>query len=367
MSITGGQLFWITNMFDLGMAAFLMVSPTVQRVKNDAWISLIISGLLSMLATWISIRLSRYHPDKPFIDYVNDIVGPWFGKFIGVIYVVNWIFVTGMVLRQITDILVTSQFHRTPTYLFIISMSLIAIYALHNNGIQSLGRVTEVIGPLVLVIAMITFALDLSNMDWKRLLPIYVTSGPHLLFYGAIPAASFMAQSSYVHMILHFVKDPRKSGNQAIWGTGLASVFLVLSGIFTVGTFGTDLCTKMWNPVLSMAQYISVAEIIQNTDAIILVIWFLTAFIRIGFFLFLSIYGTSRVLGRQNWKASTAWVTITCIIIALLPRNMIESSVTYPQKVVEPFVLPVLLFAVPLVLWFIAFLRLRLGRHANQN
>ncbi|QQE79695.1 GerAB/ArcD/ProY family transporter [Alicyclobacillus sp. SO9] len=80
MPITGGQLFWITCMFDLGMAAFVMISPTIQRVQNDAWISLAISGLLSMTAAWIEIRLSLYYPDKTFVEYVNDIVGSWIGK-----------------------------------------------------------------------------------------------------------------------------------------------------------------------------------------------------------------------------------------------------------------------------------------------
>ncbi|QQE79696.1 GerAB/ArcD/ProY family transporter [Alicyclobacillus sp. SO9] len=73
-------------------------------------------------------------------------------------YVVNWIVVTGFVLRQITDILITSQFHKTPTYLFIISMSLTAVYMLYKNGIQSIGRTTEVIGLLVVSIVIFTFA-----------------------------------------------------------------------------------------------------------------------------------------------------------------------------------------------------------------
>jgi len=360
MVISGGQLFWITSMFDVGMAAFLMVSPTVERVKNDAWISLIISGLLSMLATWIGIRLSRYYPDKTFIEYLIDIVGPWIGKAIGIVYVVNWIVVTGMVLRQITDILITSQFHRTPSVLFIISMSLAAVYLLQSNGIQSLGRCTEVIGPLVLSVALLTFLFDLSNMDWKRLLPIYVNSGPQLLFYGAIPATSFLAQTSYVTMILRFVQTPERNARQAVWGTGVASFFIVMSGAFTLATFGADLCKRMWNPVFDMAQYISVGEIIQNIDAMIIVVWFLTAFVRLGLFMFLSVYGTAQVLGVQNWKSVTGWVAGMCTVVAMIPSNIVESTIVYPQKIVEPFVLPVLVFAIPLMLWLIAFLRARI-------
>ena len=361
MFISGGQLFWIISMFDLGMAAFLMVSPTIERVQNDAWISLLISGLVSMLATWIGIRLSRYYPEKTFVEYVVDIAGTWIGKTIGFLYVMNWIVVTGMVIRQITDIFITSQFHRTPSWIFICSISLVAVYLLQKNGLQSLGRCTEVIGPLVVFIAVLTFAFDLPNVDWKRLLPVYVNTGPYALLYGAIPATSFLSQTSYVTMLFRFVQNPERNARQAVWGTGIASFFIVISGLFTVATFGADLSKKMWNPIFNMAQYISVGEIIQNIDALIIIIWFFTAFVRVSLFMFLSVYGTAKVLGTTNWKLVTAWVAGISVVIAMIPRNIVESTIVYPEKIVVPFVLPVLVFGIPLLLWFTAYLRARFG------
>jgi len=361
MLITGGQLFWISSMFNLGMAAFLMISPTVERVKNDAWISLAVSGLVSMVATWIGIQLSRYYPDKTFVEYLIDLTGTFIGKAIGILYVVNWIIVTGMVLRQITDIFITTQYHRTPSWVFVISMVIVSIYLLYQNGLQSLGLVTEVIGPLVILVAIFTFLFDLPNVDWKQLMPVYVNTGPYGLMYGAIPAASFLAQSSYITMIYRFVKHPERNARQAIWGGGVASLFLVISGLFTVGTFGADLTTNMWNPVFDMARYVSVAEIVQNIDAFVTIIWFLTAFVRVALFMFFAVYGTAQILKIHNWKVVMMWVSGFTIIIAMLPRNIIESTVVYPTKVVEPFVLPVLVFGIPLTLWLIAVLRKRLS------
>lgn len=362
MVISGGQLFWISSMFDLGMAAFLMISPTIERVQNDAWISLLISGLLSMLATWIGIRLSRYYPDKTFIEYLVGLTGTGIGKTIGVLYVVNWIIVTGMAIRQITDTFITLQFHRTPSWIFVISMAVISIYLLQKNGLQSLGRCTEVIGPLVVVVATLTFLFDLPNVDWSRLLPVYANTGSYALMYGAIPATSFLAQTSYVTMLFRFVKNPERNAKQAILGTGVASLFVVISGLFTVATFGTDLAAKMWNPVFDMAQYISVGEIVQNIDAFVTVIWFLTAFVRVTLFMFLAVYGTARILNTNNWKSPMVWVGGIIIIIAMIPRNITESTIVYPTKVVEPFVLPVLVFGIPIILWMIAFLRTRFSR-----
>ena len=367
MPITGGQLFWLTCMFDLGMSAFIVISPTVERVKNDAWLSLIISAGVSMLATWIGVRLSLYYPDKTFIEYLNDIIGHWVGKIIGMIYVVTWIVSTGMLLREVTDIFITSEFDKTPGYVFITSMTMAAVYMLSGNGIQSLGRSTEVIGLIVIVMVSFTFAFDLPNVDLKRLLPIYITSGPEMLLYGSIPAASFMAQTSYVTMIVRFVKDPKKNAVKAVWGTGVSNIFLVLCSLFEITTFGADLCKRMWNPIIVMAQYISVEEIVQNVDSVILVVCFLTAFVRISLFLFLSVYGTGQIFRVQHWKSMLPWVAGVCIVIAMIPHSIIESTIVYPRMAVEPFVFPALLLTIPLLLWFIAFLRTQRKAHRHSK
>lgn len=346
-------------MFDLGMAAFLMISPTIERVRNDAWLSLLLSGLLSMLATWIGIRLSRYYPDKIFVEYLSDLTGTIIGKAIGTVYVINWIVVTAMVMRQITDIFITTQFHRTPSWVFVISMALVCMYLLSKNGLQSLGRCTEVIGPAVIFVVLGTFLLALPNVTWNRLVPVYVNTGPYGLLYGAIPATSFLAQMSFVTMLFRFVKNPDQNAKQAVYGTGFASAFVVISGLFSIATFGADLGAKMWNPVFEMAQYISVAEIIQNIDAFVIIVWFLTAFVRVALFMFLAVSGTAALLNMRNWKSPLLWIGGMTVIIAMIPKDITDSTIVYPGKVVEPFVLPVLVFGIPLILWMIAFLRSR--------
>jgi len=362
MRISGGQLFWIICMFNIGMAAFLMISPTVQRTQNDAWISLLLSGMLSLLATWIGIRLSRYYPHKTFTEYVVDITGTWTGKAIGLIYVVNWLVVTGMVLRQIADVLITLQFHKTPIWVFLLSISLLVVYSLQKGGIQSLGRCTEIIGPLVVFIAILTFSFDLPNVDWNRLLPIYVNHSIPSLLNGAIPAASFLSQTSYVTMLFKFVQDPERHANKALWGSGVASFFIIISGLFSIGTFGADLSSKMMNPIFEMATYISAGEFVQNIDSIVVIVWFFSAFIRVSLFMFLTIYGGATVLGIKNWKSVIGWGTGLSIMIAMIPRNIIESSIVYPQKFVEPLVLPILVFAIPSLIWLTAFIRARLQK-----
>ncbi|WDL98105.1 GerAB/ArcD/ProY family transporter [Alicyclobacillus sp. ALC3] len=366
MVISGGQLFWISSMFDLGMAAFLTISPTIERVRNDAWLSLLVSGILSVFATWIGIRLSRYYPDKVFIEYICDLTGTIIGKAIGTVYVINWVVVTAMAMRQITDIFITAQFHRTPSWVFIVSMALVSVYLLYKNGLQSLGRFTEVIGPAVIFVALGVFLLDLPNVTWSRLLPVYVNSGPYGLLYGAIPSVSFLAQTSFLTMVFRFVKNQRQNVRQAVFGTAFASLFVVISGMFSIATFGADLGAKMWNPVFDMVQYISVSEIIQNIDAFVMVIWFLTAFVRVALFMFLAVSGTAALLNLKRWHSPLLWIGGITVIIAMIPKDITESTIEYPKKFVESFVLPVLIFGIPLVLWMIAFLRRQFSHSAKR-
>lgn len=357
MTISGIQLFWLMTMFEVGMASYLMVSPTIQRVHNDAWMSLIISGLLGALATWIGIRLGHYYPQKTFIEYVPDIVGSWVGKGIGAVYVLHWFTVTAMVFHQVAGLLVSFQFHTTPIWFFVGTMAFLSGRVLRAGGLRSLGRVCEVIAPLVLVVATAVYLFSLPSVHWKQLMPLYVNSGVKDLFYGSLPAASFLAQSSFITMLYPFIVKPSRNAKMAIWGEAIASVFLVIAAILSIVGFGPNLAGVLWNPVFSMSKYITVGEIFQNTEAFVIIVWFLSAFIRMGLFLFLSVYGFSALFGIKNWKSTIWWGTGITACVAMLPRNVIESTVVYPEKITDPIVLPVLCFGIPVGLWVLARLR----------
>ena len=131
-----------------------------------------------------------------------------------------------------------------------------------------------------------------------------------------------------------------------VWGTGVAGLILMLTTLEVSATFGPNLPAQMWNPFFTLARYISIADFVQNVDAIIVVLWFFSAFIRVALYLWVSAQVTTDLIG-VNLRVSLVAISLAALIISAIPPSIIASTIEYPDRIVQPFVLPVLNIGVP--------------------
>ncbi|QQE79656.1 endospore germination permease [Alicyclobacillus sp. SO9] len=357
--ISGIQTLFLMTTFDVGMSLMAMITPTVQKVHQDAWISIIIATVASMLFTYLAVQLSSLYPERSFAGCFKGVFGPILGIPIVAIYAIQWTVVTGMAVRQIVDFAMpTLQLYNTPFQFVILCILALSAYAILAGGIESLGRSSEIITPLVLGTLTLALVISFRVQPLDNLLPIL---RPHLaqsLISGAIPAASFLTQGTVVMVMYPYLSD-QKSRLAGVWGTGIAGVILMLATIETTSIFGPTLPSRMWNPFFMLMRFISIANFIQNVDSIIVVIWFFSAFIRIAVYAWVASQVTTDLIG-VNVRLTTVFISICAFVISLLPSSIVVSTKHYPTQIVEPFVLPVLNIGLPVLGLLIAMLRKRI-------
>ena len=363
----GVQLFWLVSSFDLGMALFVVLAPTVKTAHRDAWLSTLLATAASALMTYVVVRVSRRYPDLTLIDYAQVILGTWLGRLVALLMVLQWTVVNGVIIRQTIDVIITSTYHRTPIWVFAVTITALAIYALYQRGLQSLSRITLILGPIVLVALAGTIVVNISSIQFERLLPVYASTGPTTILAGALPSFGFLAQAVLVGMFAPMIEHPQRMGRYVVGGVVVSGGVLTMAVVMVVGMFGPDLPARMWNPFLDGIRYISIAELLEKLDAVIVLAWFMSAFVRITVFLYVSAYGWARLLHIKNWR-TLLWVIGTFdMVLALWPHNIISTFITYVQVVHEPFAMPIVLVAAPLLLWIVSTIRDWLGRDERRD
>lgn len=355
--ISGIQVFWMTYSFDVGMATLITITPAIIEAKQDAWISAIIASGISILTTFVATKLSLLHPQQTFIEYSQTILGKVLGKVIILPYFIQWYSVAGFIVRQSSDFLHIAMFHKTPLFVLIFTMLILMVYVTYQGGIESIGRCSEIFGPIVFLMIILSFILSFNQVHWGRLLPVYADSGWLSIFKGSVPMASFLGQGVIMMMITAFMAEPNKAPSYALWGVGIASAIVCGTTVIVITTFGPAVSGKMWFPYFEVTRFISIMDFIQNIDVLIVVVWILSVFIRASLYMFIASYGTAQLLGIKNWRNMIWFVALIILLCALLPANIDVASIDYPKKFVEPFVLPVLIIGIPLFLWMVGSIR----------
>ncbi|OKP95458.1 endospore germination permease [Paenibacillus sp. P46E] len=350
MKITGIQVFWLIFSMDLGMTLVMTLTPGLQAAKQDAWISIILAGCIALMVALLATQAAHLYPGQTLVEYSQVILGTWMGKIVVVIYLVQWYTIIPIVLRQFTDLVQIMLLQGTPKEAIILLMVLLIVYATFAGGIEGIGRCSEFLGPVILIMVTLVLVANGNNIHWKNILPVYVDNGMKGIIKGSLAPASYLGHSVEYLMLASFLRRPRK-GAPFAFGAVISAVFFVLiTTVMVIATIGVSLAPNMSYPFFGMAQKISLFGFIDNFDAIPVVIWISSVFIKLAVYFFVASYGTAQFLHIRNWRVMIWFIAPVMFAFALIPQNVTEGTTNYLQRYWVPFALPVNMLGLPLLL-----------------
>lgn len=355
--ISGNQVFWLISTMQIGMTILLTINPTIAIAKQDAWISILLSTLFSTGLAYVLTRISLMYPGESLITYAPKILGKVLGHIVILLYVVYWITVLAIILRQYGDFMIGTILQLTPVIVPIIGMLIIAAYV-SFAGIEVLARCSEVLGPLILLGIMVPLLLNISQIQVNNLLPVLADNSLSVLVQGALPTASFLGDNILLMMILPFLAHPRDGMKGAVIGSVVAGLFTMLSAMQCIAIFSHSTASRQSYPFLNLVRFVSFG-FLQNLDAIVIAIWIMGIFIKISLYLFAASYGSAQWFGIKRWRIVIFIAAPIALVLSMLPRNFVDSSILFPKLVAVPFNLPVLFILLPLLLWTVGSIRNR--------
>ncbi|MCM3173335.1 endospore germination permease [Paenibacillus sp. MER 99-2] len=363
--ISGNQIFWMISTMQIGMTILLTINPTVAIAKQDAWISILLSSMFSVGLAYILTRISMMYPNESLITYAPKIMGKILGHFIILLYVLYWFTVLAIILRQYGDFMIGTILPLTPVIIPIVGMIIVAVYV-SFAGIEVLARCSEVLGPLILLGIMVPLLLNMSQVQVHNLVPVMADNNLLVLVKGALPTASFLGDNILLMMILPFLSHPRDGVKGAVLGSVVAGLFTLLSAMQCVAIFGYSTASRQTYPFLNLVRFVSFG-FLQNLDSIVVAIWIMGIFIKVSLYLFAASYGTSQWLGIKRWRIFIFIAAPIAIVLSMIPRDFVDSSILFPKLVAVPFNLPVNFILLPLLLWIVGSIRNRKKKSGEQQ
>jgi len=338
--------------FTVVVSTAVLIAPaiTAKAAGRDGWICiLVVATAYGLLSALVIIKLWQRFPDKTIIEYSQIIAGP-VGKIIGAAYILWFIHINSVVVREFGDFILTSFMPETPLVAFIVILLFLGSWAT-KCGLEVICRVNEFIFPLFALSVAGVFILVLQESEFSNLLPI-MENGIKPILRGSWAPMAWRGEIIVVSMLLPYIDNRDKAGKHLAYSVILIGLILTLSTILSVAVLG-ELTGHLTFPFFELARCIKIGRFIERVEALILVMWVAGVTVKVATFFYIASLGMGQLFGLSDYRPVVLPLGLTLGVWSL---ELFESSILSIQWLGEIFPIYALIFefVIPSVLLIIA-------------
>ncbi len=353
-NISGRQLTLLLFTFIIATGTLFVPSIVVQNAKQDGWISVLLGGIPGVIVVLIVTELGLRHPGDSLMEYSKTILGKWPGKVIGLVYVVFYIHITSIIVREISSTVQGILLPKSRLEVITIVIFIGVGYSV-NRGLETITR-ANVLNLMVTFLAIfIVFALLIKDMDPELLTPV-LAQGIGPVLKDSISPVGWFCEAVSIAFIMPFINKPNETRRCAIIGVIWATVTLTFMAALVIMIFGPELTSIIRFPTYRAVRYINVREYIQRVEITFLIPWIISNYIKMGFFYYISVLITSKWFNIEKTKTLVVPVGLVIFSLSLtLFDNSVDLSLFLGQ-VWGLYAIPIEL-GIPIFLLAIDFIR----------
>lgn len=278
-------------------AAFILTSALLTKgvymyLRQDSWVAVILSFLVSLLFVFVYAVLNKWFPSKSLTE-INEIV---FGKIAGAIISAMYLFYFfTLIILNARDIsgFVGYILPTTPTVIIMAIFLYICSWAVRKGpwNIASYG-------PLVLFVSLFVIILDtvllVKEFDLRRLMPAFTfppvkyIAGTHLL--TALPLCEIFV----FFMFVPYLQEGDALGKVLFKGLAVGAatlLFIVSRDILVLG----DMLLVFALPTYSVIRLIDVGDVLTRVEILYAVILIALMFIKISVLYYATVSAAARL------------------------------------------------------------------------
>lgn len=318
------QLFAILFAGILGHGMVSFARATILLSAQDAWISMLLSGLFALIGINVILFLMKNCSKQTFIEVSETVLGKYLGKIPGVMLFIYYILLTSLSLRTMADL--TSAWLLPKTPIEIIMLSVLGIlYYLTRYEIKVLGRINETLLWIFIPVIPLIFAPFFHQGKMINIFPL-LNQGLMPVLKAALPSLYAFFGFESLLILYPFVREDAshmeivKSANFAVILTILIKTFFVFSNIAAFGVIEMEFFLY---PLLEYFKLITV-PVIERVEFLLIFYWFFIFFGVIALQFYMTNLSIKQTLKIQRSKNTGLLLIIPLYYLTRVPQNIAE-------------------------------------------
>ena len=346
--ISSFQLVFLLIHAQIGVGVITLPYDIFVKAGSDAWISVLITGIIVQIFIFIYGYLLRRFPDYSLFDICIHVLGKFVGRIFILLLILSYLSVTTLIMARFSYFLKTWMMPMTPKWILLSIISFTVIFIVIDN-IQVIGRFSFLMS-IVFIGFFVVSLYALKYINITHILPIG-SSGTTSITKGIAPAL-FSFQGFELLLILHpFVKATPRN---IIKATSIANVFITLFYtmlmLITLLYFSSDELKIVPEPVLYLMKAFS-SRIIERPDLLFTSMWIVLVVTTLTITVYTGTLGILTMIQSANLRNYTILFTFLSLLLSL---SLYDKHIIDVVSKIHNYTVTPILFFMPVILLLIA-------------
>lgn len=319
-----------TSMLEIIMLSIAVtVSPAVlytpyyaaQIAGQDAWISVLVSGLLAIIPAWAAFTLMARFPRMSIIQVLPKLLGTVPGFLAALLFAGFFLFSAALAVWRLEIYTVRFLLTETPQ-VAVRALFLIFVACAALGGSIPLVRVSAYVVPLGMVIIFLVTALPIPKMDASFLFPLF-ERGLQPMLYTAVFLLGWLCQVPVVLLMFQrYVpeKFSKGGGRKALLAVLMSTLAMELGALGSLASFGPRQTATMYYSSFEVARIIAIGPFLERIEIIFVGVWIAGIFITAAFYLQAFVDSLADIFSAKGKYTKVLFISLTTLVLILWPQ-----------------------------------------------
>lgn len=361
--VSTSQMVSIFILTIVGTGILTLPRSLVEAVGTDGWIVILLGGILTAgLVYLIGCIISRL-PGKNYLEILAATITKPVAYVVTGIFIIYALVLNSLLIRIFGEVVKMFLLIRTPIEVIMFSMMLTSIY-LVRRGIETLGRMAEMLLPIIIIVNLPLFLLTIQGTDFSNLLPVFQT--PFLDIIKAIPIPFFSFLGFEVMLVFGlFYNKPNMAPKSGVYTIVIVTILYLFLNTMVLLRFGKNQIAHMIWPTLSLFKTIEFPGLfIENVEAVVMTLWVSIVFMSVAPFYLSNTLLISHFTGTKDHNMFALPLLPIMYFISLFPDSM--ASTYYYLDIFTKYASTFIVIVVPIAVLISLAIRKGIGKEGKN-
>lgn len=362
-NITTQQAAVIVGNYILGVGILTLPRSAAEKVKTpDIWLTVIIGGLIAMVAGIIVVKLNQQYPGKTFYEYSQLIVGKWLGAVLNAVIIIYFIASSGHMVRAMAEVMNQYLLEGTPRWAVIMAFLWVGMYII-AGGVSAIARFFEIVFPLTVLIILFLGLLSFKIFDINNLRPV-LGHGIGPVLDGAKTTGLSFTGFEILLVVQAYMSTPKKAVRAVVIGILIPMLFYVVTVVMVVGSLSiSGVVSQTWPTITLFRSFEYPGILFERYESLLLVIWVIQIFTTYAINHYAAALGISKMANKDIRPMLYALIPVI-YLASMSPKN-INDLFSMGERIGDTAM--VLYGIFPAILLLIVKWRRRLARNEQEQ
>jgi hypothetical protein len=245
---------------------------------------------------------------------------------------------------------------RTPLTVILLSL-LVAVTAVAYSGIEALGRICWLTIGVIIASLMLTLVGGLmTHAEPNALAPFWGTGRSQVLTMGVVKTSLF-SELLVLGFLVPRMRNVKEWGRAATWCMVVAAVVLFSSTLVYLYVFPYPSSLRIPNPLFEISRVIISGRWVQRIESIFLVVWLLSAVIKLSIALYCSASTLAQVLRIPTFRPLIFPLSLLVYSFAKLPESEM-AVIAWDRDILRGYG-SIFSICLPMITWLVGSVRFK--------